>query len=201
MSGEIANLVGWFRATFAQKEMMEMIGQKIKELRVLKGLTQEDLAEKTNLSVRTIQRIESGDVDPRTYTLNLLAEALDVELELFTAEKVIAQKENLVEKDDTKLLGLLHLSGLFIMIFPPLVIWIWKKDELKGYEQHFKDVMNFQLSIVIYLVGAVITAILIIPALLLPVIGIASTIIILINSIKVLSSQPYRYPFCIQFMK
>lgn len=201
MSGEIANLVGWFRATFAQKEMMEMIGQKIKELRVLKGLTQEDLAEKTNLSVRTIQRIESGDVDPRTYTLNLLAEALDVELELFTAEKVIAQKENLVEKDDTKLLGLLHLSGLFIMIFPPLVIWIWKKDELKGYEQHFKDVMNFQLSIVIYLVGAVITAILIIPALLLPVIGIASTIIILINSFKVLSSQPYRYPFCIQFMK
>lgn len=201
MSGEIANLVGCIGATFAQKEMMEMIGQKIKELRVLKGLTQEDLAEKTNLSVRTIQRIESGDVDPRTYTLNLLAEALGVELETFTAEKVIAHKENLVEKDDSKLLGLLHLSGIFIMIFPPLIVWILKKDELKGYEQHFKDIMNFQLSIVIYLLAAVITAILIIPALLLPLIGIASTIIILINSFKVLSGQSYKYPFCIQFMK
>ena len=58
---------------------MEMIGRKIKDLRVLKGLTQEDLAERTQLSVRTIQRIEKGEVDPRTYTLNLLAEALKPE--------------------------------------------------------------------------------------------------------------------------
>ncbi len=60
------------------KRIMEMIGRKIKDLRVLKGLTQEDLAERTQLSVRTIQRIEKGEVDPRTYTLNLLAEALKV---------------------------------------------------------------------------------------------------------------------------
>ncbi|WP_083464754.1 helix-turn-helix transcriptional regulator [Marinifilum fragile] len=40
-------------------------GKLIKELRVKKGLTQEDLAERTELSARTIQRIENGEVDPR----------------------------------------------------------------------------------------------------------------------------------------
>ncbi len=51
--------------------MSEIIGNRIIKLRKLKGLTQEDLADKTNLSVRTIQRIEKGDVDPRNYTLNV----------------------------------------------------------------------------------------------------------------------------------
>ena len=44
------------------------LGIKIQELRKQKGMTQEDLADKTGLSVRTIQRIESGEVDPRSYT-------------------------------------------------------------------------------------------------------------------------------------
>jgi len=39
-------------------------GEKIRDLRIKKGMTQEELAEKTELSVRTIQRIESGEVDP-----------------------------------------------------------------------------------------------------------------------------------------
>jgi len=32
--------------------------------RKLKGYTQEELAEKTSVTVRTIQRIEKGDVNP-----------------------------------------------------------------------------------------------------------------------------------------
>ena len=60
--------------------MSEYIGHRIQKLRKIKGLTQEDLAERTKLSVRTIQRIEKGDVDPRNYTINVLAEALEVEI-------------------------------------------------------------------------------------------------------------------------
>lgn len=39
--------------------------QRLKELRILQGLTQEELTEKTGLSLRTIQRIESGESVPR----------------------------------------------------------------------------------------------------------------------------------------
>jgi len=53
------------------------LGKKIAELRKAKGFTQEELVEKCNLSVRTLQRIESGEVAPRSYTLKLIFTALD----------------------------------------------------------------------------------------------------------------------------
>ena len=59
-------------------------GKLIKELRIKKGMTQEELADKTELSARTIQRIENGEVDPRAYTLQMIAQALEVDFSLFT---------------------------------------------------------------------------------------------------------------------
>ena len=53
------------------------LGKKILELRLAKGLTQTELAEKCNLSLRTIQRIESTEVVPRSFTLKLIFKALD----------------------------------------------------------------------------------------------------------------------------
>ncbi len=55
------------------------LGKRISELRKAKGLTQEELVEKCNLNVRTIQRIEAGEVTPRSYTVKALFEALGVE--------------------------------------------------------------------------------------------------------------------------
>jgi transcriptional regulator with XRE-family HTH domain len=53
------------------------LGRKIAELRKAKGLTQEELVEKCNLSVRTLQRIESGEVVPRSHTIKVIFAALD----------------------------------------------------------------------------------------------------------------------------
>ncbi len=50
------------------------------ELRKAKGFTQEELAEKCNINVRTLQRIESGDVTPRSYTAKVIFAALDFNL-------------------------------------------------------------------------------------------------------------------------
>lgn len=43
------------------------IGSVIKEKRLQKGTTQEQLAFKCDITVRTIQRIESGEVDPDVF--------------------------------------------------------------------------------------------------------------------------------------
>ncbi len=50
--------------------------QQIKSARQNLGLTQAQLAEKCNLDIRTIQRIESGMVTPRYYTINLINKVL-----------------------------------------------------------------------------------------------------------------------------
>ena len=52
------------------------LGKKIASLRTDQGLTQEELVERCNISVRTIQRIEAGEVTPRHYTIRMILEAL-----------------------------------------------------------------------------------------------------------------------------
>ena len=56
------------------------LGRKISELRMAKGLTQEELVERCNISVRTIQRIEAGEVTPRSYTIKTILAALESDL-------------------------------------------------------------------------------------------------------------------------
>jgi len=56
------------------------LGQQIAKIRKANGLTQEDLVSRCNLNVRTLQRIESGSVTPRSYTIREIAAALDCEL-------------------------------------------------------------------------------------------------------------------------
>lgn len=58
------------------------LGKKIAELRKAKGLTQEELVSLCNLNVRTLQRIESGEVSPRSYTVKTIFTALDFDLHL-----------------------------------------------------------------------------------------------------------------------
>ncbi len=51
-------------------------GAKLIEVRKAKGLTQDEVAEKCKITVRTIQRIESGKVKPRTFTIKVISESL-----------------------------------------------------------------------------------------------------------------------------
>ncbi len=62
-------------------------GAKLIEVRRTKGLTQDEVAEKCKISARTIQRIESGSVKPRTFTIKMISEALG--FEFFETSKMI----------------------------------------------------------------------------------------------------------------
>lgn len=59
-----------------------------------KGLTQEELAEQSKVTVRTIQRIESGETMPRAFTLKAIAAALDVPFETLQLNGETAPEEN-----------------------------------------------------------------------------------------------------------
>ena len=58
-----------------------LLGKKITELRKQRGLTQEELVERCNVTVRTIQRIESGETTPRIYTIKTILNALGLDYE------------------------------------------------------------------------------------------------------------------------
>ena len=65
------------------------LGDKIKNARSENGITQKELAEKTGLTGRTIQRIENHEVEPSVYSLNKISEILSFD---FQTEKMRIMK-------------------------------------------------------------------------------------------------------------
>lgn len=118
------------------------LGQKISELRKSKGLTQEELVEQCNISVRTIQRIEAGEVTPRSYTIKIILSALDYDLQqMVNEEPKITQefkKLFLLNIDDNKeasflirQLNIAWISGIFYFIigFAEIAIDYYRIEE------------------------------------------------------------------------
>lgn len=192
------------------------IGQLIKEKRLQKGMTQEELALKSDITVRTIQRIENGEVDPRSYTLQAIASALEVDYNLLLGADESPKSEG-ISSNDTFWLAILHFSGILLIIIPSVIIWTLKKDRIPNIRSHAIDVINFQLSMMLYLIFLAFLSLVPITTafsetiripiffavgiLLLTVLGIYISVIIIINTAKAANNQPYRYLFCIKFLK
>jgi transcriptional regulator with XRE-family HTH domain len=79
------------------------------------NLTQEDLFERSGISVRTIQRIEAG-TSPKGYTLKALAKGLGIN------EDELIEREAAITSENIKWLKLINLSALPFMLVPPLNI-------------------------------------------------------------------------------
>ncbi|MDF2842813.1 MAG: hypothetical protein K0R00_1239 [Herbinix sp.] len=83
------------------------IGSKIKELRIQKSLTQEELADRAELSKGFISQLERDLTSPSIATLVDILQCLGTNLEEFfsgtTAEQVVFKKSDYFEKYDTEL--------------------------------------------------------------------------------------------------
>ena len=98
-----------------------MLADQLKTIRKHKGYSQQRLAEKSGLSLRTVQRVENGETQPRGDTLIRLTDALDV-----NPNEIMEWKK----KEDKTYLSILNLSAFSFMLFPilniiiPLILWI-----------------------------------------------------------------------------
>lgn len=83
------------------------IGAKIRELRVQKGLTQEELADRAELSKGFISQLERDITSPSIATLVDVLQCLGTNLEEFfsgtSAEQVVFKKSDYFEKEDDEL--------------------------------------------------------------------------------------------------
>ena len=85
------------------------IGSRIKELRILKGLTQEELADRSELSKGFISQLERDLTSPSIATLVDILQCLGTNInDFFTVssdEQVVFKKADYFEKSDTELLN------------------------------------------------------------------------------------------------
>jgi transcriptional regulator with XRE-family HTH domain len=61
-------------------------GERLKELRTSLNCSQKELAEKTGLTLRTIQRIENNEVKPSLYSLKVIGETLKTDVSEFAKQ-------------------------------------------------------------------------------------------------------------------
>ena len=98
---------------------------KVQFYREKLNLTQKELSEKSGISVRTIQRIESG-ITPKGFTAKALAKALNVDEDSLNKE---------LEEIDITTINIINLSSLIFVFIPilnfiiPLVISTFKKEK------------------------------------------------------------------------
>ena len=111
------------------------------------------------------------------------------------------------EKDARTWAMLCHLGALAGYIIPfgniiaPLVIWLIKKDESPLVDDQGKESLNFQISITIYALVALVLTLIIIGFILLPAVGIFGLVMVIIAAVQSNSGEKYRYPLCIRFIK
>jgi len=95
-----------------------LLGKKITELRKQKGLTQEELVERCNVTVRTIQRIESGETTPRIYTIKTILNALGLDYEkVFEREYNEGKFDKILRFFPSNLKEVLNVSFIAGMVY------------------------------------------------------------------------------------
>jgi transcriptional regulator with XRE-family HTH domain len=75
-------------------------GENIRQLRLSRGLTQEGLAEKSDLSVDAVRRIEWGTISPSLDTLSKLANGLDISLRTLFSTFEQRKRDDVAELSD-----------------------------------------------------------------------------------------------------
>jgi len=103
---------------------------------------------------------------------------------------------------DEKTMAILsHVLCIFFWLLPPLIIYLIKKDESKFVAAHAKESLNFQITVTLVILVCICLIIILIGFLLLWIVGVASTILIIVATIKASDNKLYRYPFNLRLIK
>lgn len=114
--------------------------------------------------------------------------------------------EKVVRTDNT-LLAITHLTQLlgyaigFGSLIVPLILWLSSRDRVEGMNEHGKSIINFQLSLILYIIVSI-------PAILLLGLGILMLIatavlgfiLPIVNAVKAANGESPSYFMTIKFI-
>ncbi|MCW3805477.1 helix-turn-helix domain-containing protein [Plebeiibacterium marinum] len=191
------------------------LSKRVKELRTRKGLSQEELSEDSGLSLRTIQRIENGETEPRGDSLKKLANSLG------------ASPDELIDwtiQENRGYLVFLNLSSLTFILFPllgfliPFIMLSAKKDKIKDINMIGSSIVNYQITWnlialpflisfsillvnIVFLHNGYISIPELVAQLILILLYLYNLTLILINSLRIYNNKKVRYFPRIRFIK
>lgn len=126
-----------------------------------------------------------------------------------------------VSSGDRNMAMLCHLISFVGIVIPfgnilgPLVVWLIQREKSPFVDEHGKESINFQLSLIVYsfvgvllLVVSAILVIVFIGIFMLVIVGLIvlalfvfSLIVVIVASVRASNGEMYRYPLSIRFLK
>lgn len=119
-----------------------LLAQKVKGIRKTKGFSQEALAKIAGVSLRTIQRIENENKNPSGDTLKRLSTALGV------SPGYLIEWEPNQNPNFLLILAfspILSIINPFLAVIVPLILWVLKKNSIKGVNTLGVKVLSIQI--------------------------------------------------------
>ncbi len=110
-------------------------------------------------------------------------------------------------RQDRQLIVITHLSQLVTLVIGfgslilPLILWLSNKEKVYQMDAHGKNILNFQISLLIYaLICIPLIFLLGLGILGLIILGIISIIFPIINAIKASNGETPKYPLSLNFI-
>jgi uncharacterized Tic20 family protein len=103
---------------------------------------------------------------------------------------------------------LCHASALLGFVLPgaghilaPLIVWLVKRGDSTEVDEHGKESLNFQITMLIYSIVAGILCLILIGFALLAILHVANVILVIVASLRASEGKLYRYPLSIRLIK
>ena len=97
------------------------------------------------------------------------------------------------------------LAGFFVPwaghILGPLIVWLAKRGDSAEIDEHGKESLNFQISMLIYNLIAGVLCLVLIGFVLLGILHILNLVLVIVASIQASEGKLYRYPITIRLIK
>lgn len=119
---------------------MKSLGNKIKDARKEKHLTQEELSELSKVNLRTIQRIENDENTPRGQTLTLICNALELNISDFQTQGTSRKNVSIAS---------LIINGFFLILLNIVLMLIFGYSTLDSEANLNSRLCAFLLSFLI----------------------------------------------------
>jgi len=116
-------------------------------------------------------------------------------------------QKSIIMQENKQLIVLTHLSQLITLVIGfgslllPLIIWLTQRDRVYELDQHGKNIVNFQLSLLVYFIICIPLILLLGLGILgFIVLGLISIIFPVINAIKASHGETPKYPLSFNFI-
>jgi uncharacterized Tic20 family protein len=115
-------------------------------------------------------------------------------------------KGTLSEKQENNWAMWAHISTFLSMLVPlgnfigPIIVWQLKKNESEFVTDQAKEALNFQISLMIYMLISAVLIFVVIGIFLLIGLAIFSLIMVIVAGVKANQGEYYRYPMCLRFI-